>query len=135
MREGRSLDAPPSSWLVPFLLLALRERDRYGQELTQEMARLGFGPIRTGRIYWLLRQMKQERMIVSERGRPRCRSSCKRYSSTALGGECLEFWADSLTKYREETDRFLELYSQGAGTRGWVAGIERDETSLLREGV
>src|SRR3712207_7638390 len=41
-----TLEMPPVDWLEPFLLLGLRERGRYGQELTQKMAGFGFGTTR-----------------------------------------------------------------------------------------
>jgi hypothetical protein len=45
------LEMLPVDWLEPFLLLGLRERGCYGQELTQKMVGFGFGTRRPGAMY------------------------------------------------------------------------------------
>jgi DNA-binding PadR family transcriptional regulator len=49
MRED-TLEMLSTSWLVPLLLLLMRERDSYGQDLTRRVAHLGFGATRPGTV-------------------------------------------------------------------------------------
>lgn len=64
-----------------------------------------------GVVYTALQQMEEEGLVVSERdaldGGPWV------YAITELGEACLEFWANSLTRYREEVDLFFEVYADG----------------------
>jgi DNA-binding PadR family transcriptional regulator len=79
------LEMLPVDWLELFLLLGLRERDCYGQELTQKMVGFGFETTRPGAMYWALRQMEKEGMVVSERDGFDSRLSRWRYSITESG--------------------------------------------------
>jgi DNA-binding PadR family transcriptional regulator len=54
MRED-TLEVLSTPWLVPFLLLLMRERDSYGQDLTRRIADLGLGATRSGTVYRALR--------------------------------------------------------------------------------
>lgn len=113
MNSG-ALRAPEASWLVPFLLLGLRDRSSYGHELMQSMDEFGFGAIRPGAIYRVLRRMEKEGLVISERDGSDCRLSQRRYSSTGSGRAYLEFWADSLAEYQEAIDVFLMVYEGSA---------------------
>jgi PadR family transcriptional regulator, regulatory protein PadR len=66
MRED-TLEMLSTSWLVPLLLLLMRERDSYGQDLTRRTADFGFGARRPGTVYRALRQMEKEGIILSKR--------------------------------------------------------------------
>lgn len=57
---------PYAGWLVPFLLLSLRERDSDGHKLRQRMADLGFGATHPRAMYRALRRMEREGLISSE---------------------------------------------------------------------
>src|SRR5215210_812478 len=82
------LSAP---WLVPFLLLFMRERDCYGQELIRRIADLDFlGAMPPGTVYRALRQMKKEGMVLSERDGLDCRLPRRKYSITDLGEAYLD---------------------------------------------
>jgi poly-beta-hydroxybutyrate-responsive repressor len=106
-----TLEMLSTSWLVPFLLLLMRERDSYGQDLTRRVADLGFGATRPGTVYRTLRQMEKEGMVLSERDGFDCRLPRRKYSITVAGEDYLEFWANSLAEYREDMDLFLEVYA------------------------
>lgn len=110
MRED-TLEMPSFPWIVPFLLLLVRERGSYGQDLTQSVADLGFGATPLGKVYRTLRRMEQEGMILSERDVFDCRLPRRRYSITELGEAYLESWAESLAEYRESMDLFLGVYA------------------------
>lgn len=114
-------EAPSTGWLVPFLLLGLRERDHYGHELTQRIAGFESGSTRPGAIYRSPRQMEKEGMIVSEYDGFDGRLSWQRYAITEPGEAYLERWASSLAPCREKVDLLLNLYegpTPGACDRG-----------------
>ena len=109
--SDRMLEAPPA-WLMPFVLLNLRELDSYGYELVQKMADFGFsGAKRPEAIYRALRQMEKDGMVASERDGSDGKRSQRSYSITESGKAYLEFWANSLARYQEEIDLFLKIYS------------------------
>ncbi len=107
-----ALESLSVDWIVPFLLLGLRERNSYGYELTRRIADLGFGATRLGTVYRTLRQMEKEGMVASEGDGLDSRLSRRRYSITEPGEAYLEFWAGSLAWYRKEIDLFFRLYNK-----------------------
>jgi poly-beta-hydroxybutyrate-responsive repressor len=110
-----TLERLSTPWLVLFLLLLMRERDSCGQDLIRRTVDLGFGATRPGTVYWTLRQMENEGIVLSERDGFDCRLPRRKYSITELGEDYLEFWASSLAEYREDMDLFLEVYAKGIG--------------------
>jgi poly-beta-hydroxybutyrate-responsive repressor len=120
-----TLEMLSTPWLAPFLLLLMRERDSYGQDLTRRTADLGFGATRPGTVYRILRQMENEGMVLSEHDGLDCRLPRRKYSITEAGEDYLEFWASSLAEYRENMDLFLEVYAGEIGreARGREKGV------------
>ncbi len=106
------IEASSGEWLVPFLLLGLREWAYYGSELTQKMGGYGLRDRYLEEMYEALRQMESEGLIVSEYDGFEFDPSRRRYSITETGRAYLEFWAASLSEYREEIDLFFRLYNQ-----------------------
>lgn len=101
----------PFAWLVPFLLLGLRERDSYGHELAEEMSDFGLGATRPGATSRTLRQMEVEGLVASERDGPDDLPLRRLYSITESGQDHLEVWVDSLARYQEEVDLFMAVYA------------------------
>ncbi len=116
--SDKSIEASSGNWLVPFLLLGLREWAYYGSELTRKMSSYGLGDRCLEEMYQALRQMEAESLVISEHdgfeSDPGFESepSRRRYSITEVGRAYLEFWADSLSQYREEIDLFFRLYNK-----------------------
>jgi DNA-binding PadR family transcriptional regulator len=52
------LEEPSADWLVPFLLLALRDRDSYDHQLEKRLDELGFDGMHPGQIYRTLWHME-----------------------------------------------------------------------------
>lgn len=105
-----SLEMLSADWIVPFLLVCLRDRNRYGRELTRKMIDLGFGMRRAEAIYRALRQMEKEGVVVSVpigHGLSR-----RRYSITESGEAYLEYLANAFARYRKEMDLFLRAYNE-----------------------
>ena len=105
------LEASFEDWLVPFLLLGLREWTYYGSELTQKMNGFGLRDKYLEEMYQALRQMEAQGLLVSEHDGFEFDPSRRRYSITEAGRAYLEFWAASLSQYREEIDLFFRLYN------------------------
>lgn len=102
--------ADAHGWLVPFLLLCMREGDLRGQELMGRLADLGFGAVRPGEVYRKLRHAEVEGLVFSEREHLGYMLSRRRYGLTESGRAYIEFLADSLGAYREEIEAFLRAY-------------------------
>ena len=106
------LESPSAPWLVPFLLLLMRERDSYGHELTRGIADFDSGMVRPEAVYRALRQMEGEGMVLSEGDGLDRVLSRRKYSITESGEAYLEFWANSLARYQEDIDLFLRAYAE-----------------------
>ena len=85
------LETSSASWLAPFLLLNMREQDRYGHELAGRMADLGLEATHPEAMSRFLQQMEREGMIVSECDGSDYRLPQRRYSITEMDETCLEF--------------------------------------------
>ena len=107
-------------WLVPFLLLCVREGGACGRDLTEQFWDLGFGGMRPGEVYRVLREMVGEGIMASFREGGQISPLQRRYEITAAGEAYLESWANSLERYRDETDLFLRAYAgeTAGGGRG-----------------
>ncbi len=111
LAEGDGAPEPlDRSWLLPFLLLCLQERDLHGYELMYEVGNLGFGGVRPGEIYRLLREAEAEGLVFSERGAAECTLSQRNYGLAEPGEAYLEFLRNALESYRREIEAFLKIY-------------------------
>ncbi len=109
--QNAATDAWSKNWLVPVLLLMLREWSSYGYELMERMATFGLNAMNAGTFYRTLRQMEKEGMVsscwdTSEGGPAR-----RMYSITEAGEAYLKYWADSLDQYQKMMDTFFRLYT------------------------
>ncbi len=104
-------DAWSKNWIVPVLLLMLREWSSYGYELMEKIAAFHLAAMNPGTFYRTLRQMEKDGMVsscwdTSEGGPAR-----RMYSITAAGESYLKYWADSLSQYQKMMDTFFRLYT------------------------
>ena len=109
--HNTATDAWSKNWIVPVLLLMLREWSSYGYELMERMATFGLHAMNPGTFYRTLRQMEKEGMVnscwdTSEGGPAR-----RMYSITEAGEAYLKYWADSLDQYQKMMDSFFRLYT------------------------
>jgi DNA-binding PadR family transcriptional regulator len=66
LAEAHKIEAcRPRNWLIPVILLTLRERNSYGYELTERTAEFGFETLNPGTLYRTLRQMEREGLCES----------------------------------------------------------------------
>lgn len=99
------------NWLVPILLLMLRQWSSYGYELIEKMSTFGLAAMNPGTFYRTLRQMEKDGLVssnwdTSEGGRAR-----RVYSITDVGEAYLHHRAQSLDQHQRMMDTFFRLYT------------------------
>jgi PadR family transcriptional regulator, regulatory protein PadR len=107
----REVEARPRNWLVPVMLVTLREWNSYGYELMERAAAFGFEAMNPGTLYRTLRQMEKEGLCVSRWETSKGGPARRVYSITEAGEAYLDFWAESLEQYRHTMDTFFRLYT------------------------
>jgi PadR family transcriptional regulator PadR len=111
-KEGqRGVEVRPRNWLVPVILLTLRQWNSYGYELMERAAAFGFETMNPGTLYRTLRQMEKEGLCVSKWEISEGGPARRVYSITEAGEAYLGFWARSLEQYRQTIDTFFRLYA------------------------
>ena len=102
----------PRNWLVPVILLTLRECTSYGYKLMEKAAAFGFGAMNPGSLYSTLRHMERDGLCESEWDTTNGGGPARRvYSITDAGEAYLDFWAKSLEQYQRNMDAFFQLYT------------------------
>ncbi len=115
--QSAATDAWSKNWLVPVLLLMLREWSSYGYELMEKMATFGLATMNPGTFYRTLRQMEKDGMVSSNWDTSESGPARRVYSITNAGEAYLKYWADSLNQYQKMMDTFFQLYT-GTGRSG-----------------
>ncbi|MEJ7871314.1 MAG: helix-turn-helix transcriptional regulator [Rubrobacteraceae bacterium] len=109
--KKREVEVRPRNWLVPVILLSLREWNSYGYELMERTAAFGFEAMNPGTLYRTLRQMEKDGVVESEWETSRGGPARRVYSITDAGEAYLDFWAEALKQYRTNMDSFFRLYT------------------------
>jgi poly-beta-hydroxybutyrate-responsive repressor len=104
-------EAWSKNWLVPVLLLMLREWSSYGYELMEKMSTFGLAAMNPGTFYRTLRQMEKEGMVSSSWDTSEGGPARRVYSITEAGEAYLKYWAESLDQYQRMMDTFFRLYT------------------------
>jgi PadR family transcriptional regulator, regulatory protein PadR len=104
-------EAWSKNWLVPILLLILREWSSYGYELMERVATFGLAAMNPGTFYRTLRQMEKDGMVRSSWDTSETGPARRMYSITEAGETYLKYWADSLNQYQKLMDTFFRLYT------------------------
>jgi DNA-binding PadR family transcriptional regulator len=107
-----TLEVPPVDWMVPFLLVRLREGDCQAHELARKATYPDFQASRPRMTYRTLQQMEKEGMVVSRGDDFDREVSQRRYSITEWGNACLECMANAIGQYGEEIDLFFRLFNE-----------------------
>jgi PadR family transcriptional regulator PadR len=109
--QNATTDAWSRNWLVPVLLLMLRQWSSYGYELMEKMAAFGLTAMNPGTFYRTLRQMEKDGMVSSSWDTSEGGPARRMYSITSAGETYLKYWADSLNQYQQMMNRFFQLYT------------------------
>ena len=124
------LEVPRADWMVPLLLVRLREGSRRGRALAREVPYPGFEASRPWTIYRALQQMEKEGLIVSGGNGFERDLSRRRYSITKWGETYLEYLAKALVEYGKEIDIFFRLFDKQLASE---LRLERDDLQRGRE--
>ncbi len=110
----KGIEVRPRNWLVPVILLSLRQWNSYGYKLMEQAAAFGFGAMNPGTFYRTLRNMEKDGLCESEWDTSSGGGPARRvYSITDAGEAYLNFWAKSLEQYQRNLDAFFSLYTGG----------------------
>lgn len=104
---------PLQNWLVPFLLLCLRDGGSYSHQLEEKLGELGFDGMGSQEMYQILWRMEREGKVTCDRRGGGYRIPRRCYEITEAGEDFLEFWANSLEQHQEEIALFLKTYADG----------------------
>jgi PadR family transcriptional regulator, regulatory protein PadR len=100
----------PRNWLVPVVLLSLREWNSYGYELMGRARMFGFGAMNLGTLYRTLRRMEKDGVVESSWETPGGGPARRMYTITGSGEAHLGVWAKSLERYQHNVDDFFKVY-------------------------
>jgi PadR family transcriptional regulator PadR len=104
-------EAWSKNWLVPILLLMLRQWSSYGYELMEKMSTFGLAAMNPGTFYRTLRKMENDGMVSSSWDTSEDGPARRMYSITDAGEAYLNYWAQSLDQYQRMMDTFFRLYT------------------------
>lgn len=104
-------EAWSKNWLVPILLLMLRQWSSYGYELMEKMSTFGLAIMNPGTFYRTLRQMEKDGMVSSNWDTSEGGPARRIYSITDAGEAYLNYWVQSLDQYQRMMDTFFRIYT------------------------
>jgi len=109
--DAARIGGMPKSWLIPAVLMLLRDLSSYGYDLMKALSSFGFAMMNPGPLYRLLRQMERDGLVRSNWDTSGQGPARRIYSITEAGESYLKMWGRSLGYYRKLMDRFLRLYT------------------------
>ncbi len=112
--KSPKVQACPTNWLTPVVLLTLREWNSYGYKLMEQATAFGFEAMIPGSMYRTLRQMEKEGIVKSSWETSKGGPARRMYSITDAGEAYLDFWVEALEQYRRSMDTFFRLYTDGS---------------------
>lgn len=101
----------PKNFLIPIMLLHLRDWNSHGYELMEKIMEFGIESVDQGNFYRLLRQLEKDALVTSEWDVTSGGPAKRIYSITEAGEQYLEMWAGSLSYYQKMLDQFFNLYN------------------------
>lgn len=110
------VEARPTNWLVPSLLLMLKDRSSYGYQLMERLTALGIEETDLSTVYRALRRMEKKGMVNSGWETPKGGPARRMYSITEDGEAYLESWINSLEQCQQMIERFFQISMQKART-------------------
>ena len=113
--SGTGFGGVPNAWLVPAVLLLLRDVSSYGYDLMKALTKFGFAMMNPGPLYRMLRQMEKDGLVMSSWDTSGQGPARRIYSITDAGEAYLKLWAGSLGQYRRLMDQFFRLYTRQPG--------------------
>lgn len=110
--DKKSVVGAPKNFVVPVILLMLKDWNAHGYELMQKLVQFGFQSIDQGNFYRILRQLEKDELVTSEWDTTTDGPAKRIYSITSEGIDYLQVWADSLGQYQKMLNQFFNMYTQ-----------------------
>jgi PadR family transcriptional regulator len=110
-RYSSANEAWSKNWVVPVLLLMLRQWSSYGYALMERMSTFGLAAMNPGTFYRTLRQMEKDGMVSSSWDTSEGGPARRVYSITDAGEAYLHYRAQSLNHYQRMMETFFRLYT------------------------
>ena len=123
-RYNSANEAWSKNWLVPILLLMLRQWSSYGYELMEKMSTFGLAAMNPGTFYRTLRQMEKNGMVSSSWDTSEGGPARRVYSITDAGEAYLNYWAESLDQYQRMMDTFFRIYTGQPGSKSKGSDVD-----------
>ena len=101
----------PRNWMIPVILLLLRQWSSYGYDLMERMAAFGFAAMNPCSLYRALRQLEKDGMVSSAWDTSGQGPARRMYSITEAGEAYLKLWASGIEHYRTMMNSFFRLYT------------------------
>lgn len=109
-RKSPTIGAP-KNFLIPIMLLHLREFNTHGYELMEKITKFGIESLDHGNFYRLLRQLEKDNLVTSVWDTSSGGPAKRIYSITEAGEKYLDMWANSLSEYQKLLNQFFNLYN------------------------
>ncbi|MGG0658655.1 poly-beta-hydroxybutyrate-responsive repressor [Rummeliibacillus pycnus] len=101
----------PQNFLIPLMLLHLRNWNSHGYELMEKITQFGVDSIDQGNFYRLLRKLEKDSLVSSEWDTTTKGPAKRIYAITEEGQQYLDMWAGSLSQYQTLLNNFFHLYN------------------------
>jgi poly-beta-hydroxybutyrate-responsive repressor len=101
----------PKNFLVPFLLLSLKQWNMHGYKLMQVLLDMGFTTIDSSNVYRILRQLEKDRFIKSNWEQGEEGPAKRIYSITEEGEAYLQTCHSSFLQYQQMLQTFFNIYT------------------------
>lgn len=112
IKKGKSPSlGAPKNFLIPIMLLHLRDLNAHGYELMDKLMKFGIESIDQGNFYRLLRQLEKDHLVSSQWDTSTGGPAKRIYSITDAGKQYLDMWAGSLSQYQKMLNQFFNLYN------------------------
>jgi len=102
----------PKNFIVPFILLSLRDLNCHGYKILQHLIDFGFSTIDQGNLYRMLRQLEKDTLVKSEWDTSEAGPARRIYSLTEAGENYLKTCVCSLEHYQSMLDQFFSVYTK-----------------------
>ena len=132
-RYNLANEAWSKNWLVPLLLLTLRQWSSYGYALMEKMSTFGVAAMNPGTCYRTLRQMEKDGMVSSNWDTSEGGPASRVYSITDAGEAYLNHWAQSLDQYQRMMETFFRIYTGQPSPREKHPKVKRSGANREKE--
>lgn len=122
-----SIVGAPKNFVLPVLLLLLKDWKAHGYELMQKLVQFGFHSLDQGNFYRILRQLEKDDLVTSIWDTSSGGPAKRIYSITAAGEQYLQTWADSMGQYQKMLEQFFDMYSGFWAAQGFVNNKETEQ--------